>query len=65
MCVVMRGTLPALRIADENFPLGDVARSENGELSKNGHRPLIVCALAMRRMALRFVSLSGDARTLI
>ena len=37
--VVMCGTLPALRIAAENFPPGDVARSKTGELSKDEHRP--------------------------
>ena len=36
---VMRGTLPALQIPAENFPPRDVARSESGELSKDGHRP--------------------------
>ena len=35
----MRGTLPALQIAAENFPPG--ARSESGELSRDGHRPSI------------------------
>ena len=42
VCVVMRGTPPALQIAVKNFPLGDVGRGENGELSKNGHRSSIV-----------------------
>ena len=38
--VVMRGTPPALQIAAENFL--DVARSESGELSRDGHdRPSI------------------------
>ena len=32
----VRGTPPVLQIAAENFPPGDVARSE---LSKDGHRP--------------------------
>ena len=39
----MRGTPPALQvqvqIAAENFPPGDVARGDSGELSKDGHRP--------------------------
>ena len=39
MSIVMRGTPPALQIAAENFPPRDVARSESGELSKDGHRP--------------------------
>ena len=39
MLIVMRGTPPALQIAAENFPPRDVARSESGELSKDGHRP--------------------------
>ena len=36
---VGRGTPPALQIVAENFPPRDVARSESGELSKDGHRP--------------------------
>ena len=47
--VVMCGTLPALRIAAENFPPGDVARSESGELSKDGHRPSS-CKIIRARM---------------
>ena len=41
-CLVMLGTPPALQIAAENFRPGrdvDIARSESGELSKDGHRP--------------------------
>ena len=37
----MRGTLTVLQIAAENFPPGDVARSQSGELSKDGQRPSI------------------------
>ena len=33
----MRSTPPALQIAAENVPPGDAARSESGELSRDGH----------------------------
>ena len=38
----MRGTPPALQITAENLSLGDVARSKSGELSKDGHRQLMI-----------------------
>ena len=38
----MRSTPPALQIAAENVPPGDAARSESGELSRDGHRPSMV-----------------------
>ena len=45
---VMRGTPPALQIAAENFPPGDVARSESNELSKDGRRPSNLCKFYIR-----------------
>ena len=49
----MPGTSPALQIAAENFPLGGVAPSESGELSKDGHRPSTVkLLLTFERKAL-------------
>ena len=36
---MISGTPTTLQISAENFSPGDVARSESGELSKEGHRP--------------------------
>ena len=53
----MRGTPPALQIAAENFPPGDVARSKSGELSKDGHRPSSAHLSSYARLKLKVRSL--------